>query len=81
MRSTTSNTTPTAKVQARALSPLRLRRLALGLPMWQVARAVGKDTPTISRLERGERHDADLEEKVAEFLATVERRARKSVRA
>lgn len=78
MRST-STTSP--KPQPRTLSSLRLRRLALGLPLWQIARGIGIDTPTLNRLERGERQDPGREEKVGAFLAGLERTLKKHPRA
>ena len=80
MRST-SSTTSTPKVQPRALSSIRLRRVALGLRIWEVARALGRDSTTLSRLERGERQDPDLEQRVAAFLAGLERAQKKDGRA
>lgn len=82
MRSTPSSTSKVQPPQPRALSSLRRRRLALGLPMWQIGRAVGRDTPVISRLERGEIQNPALEEQIAAVLTGLERaQKKKSARA
>jgi predicted transcriptional regulator len=53
------------------LSSLRRRRLALGIPLGDLARAVGRSDATLSRIERGQiRPSYDL---VQRILAVLER--------
>jgi len=52
---------------------LRLRRLALGLSMLEVATALGVSESMVSYLERGLRPSPDLAAKVETFLAAQER--------
>jgi predicted transcriptional regulator len=51
------------------LEELRRRRLALGIPLGELARAVGRSTATVSRIERGRiRPSYDLVRQVVQFL-------------
>jgi predicted transcriptional regulator len=53
------------------LTSLRRRRLALGIPLGELARAVGRSDATLSRIERGQiRPSYDL---VQQILAVLER--------
>jgi predicted transcriptional regulator len=55
------------------LTELRRRRLALGIPLGELARAVGRSTATVSRIERGRiRPSYDLVRKFVEYLDTRE---------
>ncbi|HTT16448.1 MAG TPA: CBS domain-containing protein [Thermoplasmata archaeon] len=52
-----------------SLAELRRRRLALGIPLGELARAVGRSTATVSRIERGRiRPSYDLVQKVVAYL-------------
>lgn len=52
-----------------SLSELRKRRLALGLPLGELARAVGKSGATISRIERGQiRPTYELVQRILGYL-------------
>ncbi len=51
------------------LAELRRRRLALGIPLGELARAVGRSTATVSRIERGRiRPSYELVQKVVAYL-------------
>lgn len=51
------------------LEELRRRRLALGIPLGELARAVGRSTATVSRIERGRiRPSYDLVRQIVGFL-------------
>ena len=54
-------------------SPLRLRRLRLGLSLYEVGNAIASDSSTLSLLERGLRGSADLEARLDAFLTAQER--------
>jgi predicted transcriptional regulator len=59
------------------LAELRRRRLALGIPLGELARAVGRSTATVSRIERGRiRPSYDLVQKVVAYLDGREALAR-----
>ncbi len=52
-----------------SLAELRRRRLALGIPLGELARAVGRSTATVSRIERGRiRPSYDFVQKVVAYL-------------
>ena len=56
-----------------SLEEIRRRRQALGIPVRQVARAVGRSVATISRIERGRiRPSYDLAQSIFRFLAAQE---------
>ncbi len=52
---------------------LRRRRLALGIPLGELARAIGRSTATLSRIERGRiRPSYDLVQQIVAYLAERE---------
>lgn len=52
-----------------AVPPIRKRRLALGVPLGELARAVGRSDATLSRIERGQiRPSYELVQRILEFL-------------
>lgn len=56
-----------------SLPELRRRRLALGIPLGELARAVGRSDATLSRVERGQiRPSYELVQKIVEYLDTHE---------
>ncbi|MCI4324582.1 MAG: CBS domain-containing protein [Thermoplasmata archaeon] len=56
-----------------ALEELRKRRLSLGIPLGELARAVGRSDATVSRIERGQiRPSYDLVQRIDSYLATHE---------
>ena len=56
-----------------ALSELRKRRLSLGIPLGELARAVGRSDATLSRIERGQiRPSYDLVQRIDSYLAAHE---------
>ncbi|HLM70824.1 MAG TPA: CBS domain-containing protein [Thermoplasmata archaeon] len=55
------------------LTGLRRRRIALGIPLRELARAVGRSDATLSRVERGQiRPSYDLVEKIDAYLESRE---------
>ncbi len=55
------------------LTELRRRRVALGIPLHELARAVGRSDATISRIERGQiRPSYDLVQRILEHLERQE---------
>jgi predicted transcriptional regulator len=55
------------------LTELRRRRLALGIPLHELARAVGRSDATLSRIERGQiRPSYDLVQKILSHLERQE---------
>ncbi len=55
------------------LAELRRRRLALGIPLGELARAIGRSTATLSRIERGRiRPSYDLVQQIVAYLAERE---------
>jgi predicted transcriptional regulator len=55
------------------LVEIRKRRLALGIPLGELARAVGKSDATLSRIERGQiRPSYDLVQKLLAYLEAQE---------
>ncbi len=55
------------------LVEIRRRRLALGIPLGELARAVGKSDATLSRIERGQiRPSYDLVQKLLAYLEAQE---------
>ncbi len=51
------------------LAELRRRRLALGIPLGELARAVGRSTATVSRIERGRiRPSYELVQRIVAYL-------------
>ena len=54
-------------------SALRLRRLGLGLSLYEVGNAIASDSSTLSLLERGLRGSPDLEARLDAFLTAQER--------
>jgi len=56
-----------------ALTEIRRRRLALGISLGTLARAVGKSDATLSRIERGQiRPSYDLVQQILSYLETQE---------
>jgi predicted transcriptional regulator len=56
-----------------ALTELRKRRLSLGIPLGELARAVGRSDATLSRIERGQiRPSYDLVQRIDAYLAAHE---------
>ena len=56
-----------------ALAEIRKRRLSLGIPLGELARAVGRSDATLSRIERGQiRPSYDLVQRIDAYLATHE---------
>jgi transcriptional regulator with XRE-family HTH domain len=55
---------------------LRRRRYSLGIPLQQVAQAVGSNVSTLSHLERGLVVRPELQAKVIAYLDSQERLAR-----
>ncbi len=56
-----------------ALADLRKRRLSLGIPLGEVARAVGRSDATLSRIERGQiRPSFDLVQQILAYLEEQE---------
>lgn len=52
-----------------SISDLRKRRISLGIPLGDLARAVGRSDATISRIERGQiRPSYDLVQRIVAFL-------------
>jgi predicted transcriptional regulator len=52
-----------------ALTDIRKRRLSLGIPLGEVARAVGRSDATLSRIERGQiRPSYDLVQSILRYL-------------
>jgi predicted transcriptional regulator len=55
------------------LAEIRKRRLSLGIPLGELARAVGRSDATLSRIERGQiRPSYDLVQRIDAYLATHE---------
>ncbi len=64
------------------LSELRRRRLALGIPLKELARAVGRSDATLSRVERGQiRPSYELVQKILAYLDAHEGAATRPLRA
>lgn len=56
-----------------AVAEIRKRRLSLGIPLGELARAVGRSDATLSRIERGQiRPSYDLVQRIDAYLATHE---------
>jgi predicted transcriptional regulator len=65
-----------------AVPKIRKRRIALGIPLGELARAVGRSDATLSRIERGQiRPSYDLVQKILEFLEQREGVAAPGLRA
>jgi predicted transcriptional regulator len=59
-----------------ALSEIRKRRVALGISLGELARAVGRSDATLSRIERGRiRPSYDLVQRILSYLETEEGQA------
>jgi predicted transcriptional regulator len=59
-----------------AIAEIRKRRLALGIPLGELARAVGRSDATLSRIERGQiRPSYELVQKIHGYLETQEGQA------
>ena len=58
-------------------SPLRIRRLRLGLSLFEVGNAVGSDAITISLVERDQAKRPELRAKLTAFYQQRERAAKK----
>jgi predicted transcriptional regulator len=55
------------------IAEIRKRRLALGVPLGELARAIGRSDATLSRIERGQiRPSYDLVQKILGYLETQE---------
>lgn len=64
------------------LPELRRRRIALGIPLGELARAIGRSDATLSRIERGQiRPSYDLVQKILDYLESRERVATPHLRA
>jgi predicted transcriptional regulator len=64
------------------LTELRRRRLALGIPLGELARAVGRSDATLSRVERGQiRPSYELVQKIVQYLDQHEGAATRPLRA
>ncbi|MCI4326804.1 MAG: CBS domain-containing protein [Thermoplasmata archaeon] len=56
-----------------AVAEIRKRRLSLGIPLGELARAVGRSDATLSRIERGQiRPSYELVQQIDSYLATHE---------
>jgi predicted transcriptional regulator len=56
-----------------ALAEVRKRRLALGIPLGELARAIGRSDATLSRIERGQiRPSYELVQRMLAYLETQE---------
>ncbi|HTT35840.1 MAG TPA: CBS domain-containing protein [Thermoplasmata archaeon] len=56
------------------IAELRRRRLALGIPLGDLARAIGRSDATVSRIERGQiRPSYDLVQRIVAYLEAHER--------
>lgn len=65
-----------------SLPSIRKRRLALGIPLGELARAVGRSDGTISRIERGQiRPSYDLVQRILRYLEEREGVAAPALRA
>jgi predicted transcriptional regulator len=52
-----------------AIAEIRKRRLSLGIPLGEVARAIGRSDATLSRIERGQiRPSYDLVQRIVRYL-------------
>lgn len=59
------------------LTELRRRRVALGIPLGELARAVGRSDATLSRIERGQiRPSYELVQRILQYLEAEEGRTR-----
>ncbi|MCI4335968.1 MAG: CBS domain-containing protein [Thermoplasmata archaeon] len=65
-----------------SLTELRRRRIALGIPLGELARAIGRSDATLSRIERGQiRPSYDLVQKILTYLEGREGLATPQLRA
>lgn len=56
-----------------SISEIRKRRISLGIPLGELARAVGRSDATLSRIERGQiRPSYDLVQRILAYLETQE---------
>lgn len=64
---------PTVSLSVESLAEIRKRRRALGMPLGELARAVGRSDATISRIERGQiRPSYELVQRIVTYLEAQE---------